>query len=93
MLMHPQIDPVALQLGPVAIHWYGLTYLAAFGLFLFLGSRRLRHAPDHRPLVVRRGAENLALAAGYGGVPGDEPHGVGEEKGESLFCVAYCYDH
>ena len=45
MLMHPQIDPVALQLGPVAIHWYGLTYLAAFGLFLFLGSRRLRHAP------------------------------------------------
>ena len=30
MLMHHQIDPVALQLGPVAIHWYGLTYLAAF---------------------------------------------------------------
>ena len=36
MLMYPQIDPVALQLGPVAIHWYGLTYLAAFGLFLWL---------------------------------------------------------
>ena len=32
MLIHPQIDPVALQLGPVAVHWYGLTYLAAFGL-------------------------------------------------------------
>jgi phosphatidylglycerol:prolipoprotein diacylglycerol transferase len=45
MLMHPTIDPVALQLGPVAIHWYGLTYLAAFGLFFFLASRRLRHAP------------------------------------------------
>jgi phosphatidylglycerol---prolipoprotein diacylglyceryl transferase len=45
MLMHPQIDPVALQLGPVAIHWYGLTYLAAFGLFLFLGVRRLQHPP------------------------------------------------
>lgn len=45
MLMHPSIDPVALQLGPIAIHWYGLTYLAAFGLFLWLGTRRLRHPP------------------------------------------------
>jgi phosphatidylglycerol:prolipoprotein diacylglycerol transferase len=45
MLMHPQIDPVALQLGPVAIHWYGLTYLVAFGLFMFLGFRRLKHPP------------------------------------------------
>jgi len=25
MLIHPQIDPVALQIGPLAIHWYGLT--------------------------------------------------------------------
>ncbi len=45
MLIHPQIDPVALQLGPLAIHWYGLTYLAAFGLFLWLGKRRLAHTP------------------------------------------------
>lgn len=45
MLMYPQIDPVALQLGPLAIHWYGLTYLAAFGLFFFLATRRLRHMP------------------------------------------------
>ncbi|MGI9132608.1 MAG: prolipoprotein diacylglyceryl transferase, partial [Rhodoferax sp.] len=43
MLLHPQIDPVALQLGPVAVHWYGLTYLAAFGLFMWLGNLRLRH--------------------------------------------------
>ena len=45
MLLHPQIDPVALQLGPLAIHWYGLTYLAAFGLFMFLGFQRLAHEP------------------------------------------------
>jgi phosphatidylglycerol:prolipoprotein diacylglycerol transferase len=45
MLIHPQIDPVALHLGPVALHWYGLTYLVAFALFMFLGHRRLRHAP------------------------------------------------
>jgi phosphatidylglycerol:prolipoprotein diacylglycerol transferase len=45
MLIHPQIDPVALQLGPLAIHWYGLTYLAAFALFVYLGQLRLNHSP------------------------------------------------
>jgi phosphatidylglycerol---prolipoprotein diacylglyceryl transferase len=40
MLVHPQFDPVAVALGPVQIHWYGITYLVAFGLFLFLGIRR-----------------------------------------------------
>ena len=45
MLIHPQIDPVALQLGPLSIHWYGVTYLVAFGLFLWLGNRRISHAP------------------------------------------------
>ena len=45
MLIHPQINPVALQLGPIAVHWYGLTYLAAFGLFYYLATRRLTHLP------------------------------------------------
>lgn len=45
MLTFPKIDPVALQIGPLAVHWYGLTYLAAFGLFMFLAHRRLRHEP------------------------------------------------
>lgn len=45
MLIHPNIDPIALQLGPLAIRWYGLTYLAAFLFFLWLGNRRLRHQP------------------------------------------------
>ena len=48
MLIHPQINPVALQLGPLAVHWYGLTYLAAFGLFMWLGMRRLGHPPFDR---------------------------------------------
>ncbi|MYZ51146.1 prolipoprotein diacylglyceryl transferase [Malikia spinosa] len=43
MLIHPQIDPVALSLGPLSVHWYGLTYLAAFLMFVWLGRRRLRH--------------------------------------------------
>ncbi|MEO3692305.1 prolipoprotein diacylglyceryl transferase [Roseateles paludis] len=46
MLTHPEFDPIALRLGPLAIHWYGLTYLVAFGLFMFLASRRAR-MPQH----------------------------------------------
>jgi phosphatidylglycerol---prolipoprotein diacylglyceryl transferase len=42
MLIHPQIDPIALQIGPLAVRWYGLTYLAAFVLFLVLGRIRAR---------------------------------------------------
>ncbi|TDT37860.1 prolipoprotein diacylglyceryl transferase [Halospina denitrificans] len=30
MLRHPEFDPVAIAIGPLEIHWYGLTYLAAF---------------------------------------------------------------
>jgi phosphatidylglycerol:prolipoprotein diacylglycerol transferase len=45
MLIHPNFDPVALAIGPVSIHWYGLTYLAAFALFYALGLRRLQHPP------------------------------------------------
>ncbi len=39
MLVHPQFDPVALQLGPLAIHWYGLMYLLAFALAWVVGRR------------------------------------------------------
>lgn len=45
MLIHPQIDPVALQIGPLAVHWYGLTYLAAFAFFMLWGNLRLKHQP------------------------------------------------
>jgi phosphatidylglycerol:prolipoprotein diacylglycerol transferase len=40
MLTFPNIDPVALRLGPVAIHWYGIMYLLAFGAAWYLARRR-----------------------------------------------------
>jgi phosphatidylglycerol:prolipoprotein diacylglycerol transferase len=40
-LIHPGFDPIAIAIGPVAIHWYGLMYLLAFGSFLWLGRRTL----------------------------------------------------
>ncbi|MFI7909502.1 prolipoprotein diacylglyceryl transferase family protein, partial [Acinetobacter baumannii] len=30
MLTYPNIDPVAIHLGPLQVHWYGLMYLLAF---------------------------------------------------------------
>lgn len=45
MLVHPQFDPVALKIGPLTIHWYGLMYLVAFGLFLYWGRRLTRREP------------------------------------------------
>ena len=45
MLMYPHFDPIAVRVGPLAVHWYGISYLVAFGLFFFLATRRLRHQP------------------------------------------------
>src|SRR5689334_6260592 len=42
MLMHPQFDPIAFRLGPLAVRWYGLMYLAGFVLFIVLGRHRAR---------------------------------------------------
>ena len=46
MLIYPQIDPIALKAGPLAIHWYGLMYLLAFVCFLVLGNLRSRRRPE-----------------------------------------------
>src|SRR5690606_32164305 len=51
MLVHPQFDPVAIQLGPLAIRWYGLMYLVAFAAFYFLGRRRLATAAPGGPFA------------------------------------------
>jgi phosphatidylglycerol:prolipoprotein diacylglycerol transferase len=47
MLVHPQFDPVALSIGPFAVRWYGLMYLAAFLAFWWLGKRRALTQPWH----------------------------------------------
>lgn len=30
MLQFPDIDPIAFEIGPLAVRWYGLMYLAGF---------------------------------------------------------------
>lgn len=46
MLIHPGFDPVAFAIGPVAVRWYGLTYLLAFVLFVILGRRHAARRPE-----------------------------------------------
>jgi len=45
MLTHPQFDPVALSLGPLSIHWYGLMYIVAFAGIWRLGLYRAHRNP------------------------------------------------
>jgi phosphatidylglycerol:prolipoprotein diacylglycerol transferase len=44
MLVHPQIDPVAFSIGPLAVRWYGLMYLAGFAAAWWLGVSRIKRA-------------------------------------------------
>lgn len=46
MLVHPGFDPVAFSIGPFAVRWYGLMYLAAFVAFIALSRLRARRIPE-----------------------------------------------
>jgi len=36
-------DPVFLELGPLKIHWYAITYLIGFAFFILLGNYQVKH--------------------------------------------------
>lgn len=40
MIPYPNIDPVAISIGPLSIHWYGLMYLVGFAGAYFLMNYR-----------------------------------------------------
>jgi phosphatidylglycerol:prolipoprotein diacylglycerol transferase len=40
MLPFPDIDPVAFRIGPIAVRWYGLSYVAGMGAMWWLLHRR-----------------------------------------------------
>lgn len=41
MLKYPAIDPVAISLGPIDIHWYGLMYIFGIAIAWLLAKKRL----------------------------------------------------
>ena len=47
MLSYPNIDPVALSLGPLQVHWYGIMYLIGFGGAWFLAKLRAARPGSH----------------------------------------------
>lgn len=63
MLVHPMPDPVALSVGPLSVHWYGLMYLLAFAQFILIGRLRIK-----QPHIAAAGwkKENLDDMLFYG---------------------------
>jgi phosphatidylglycerol:prolipoprotein diacylglycerol transferase len=70
MLIHPHIDPVALSLGPLKVHWYGLTYLVAFVSAYLLATYRARQTPFVQRGWTRQDVEDLLFFAMLGVVLG-----------------------
>ncbi|XOV90743.1 MAG: prolipoprotein diacylglyceryl transferase [Pseudomonadota bacterium] len=46
MWNYPDIDPVAISLGPLSIHWYALSYMVGIAITWWLVGYRARHRPD-----------------------------------------------
>jgi phosphatidylglycerol:prolipoprotein diacylglycerol transferase len=67
MLQHPDIDPVALSIGPLDVHWYGLMYLLAFASAWIIAMRRSRRSDS--PVGATQ-VENLITYGAFGVVIG-----------------------
>ena len=63
MVAYPDIDPVALALGPIKIHWYGLTYIGGLAFAWWLARRRT--GQPHSPLQ-REQIDDLIFYAAVG---------------------------
>ena len=50
VLMFPQFDPIMVQIGPLAIHWYAMAYIVA----LVLGWWLVRYLVNWSPVVATR---------------------------------------
>ena len=69
MIQFPTIDPIAIQLGPVAIRWYGISYILGFGLAWALLSWRARRGRWHASWNTDQVAD-LVVYCAFGAVLG-----------------------
>ncbi len=76
VIPYPQIDPVLVQLGPLAIRWYALAYIAGIVLgwrYLVMMSRNARlwiGAPGNAPPAKPADVDDILVAATLGIVLG-----------------------
>jgi phosphatidylglycerol:prolipoprotein diacylglycerol transferase len=59
LLVHPQFDPIAFSLGPLAVRWYGLMYVTGFIAFIALGKLRVRQGLSYG--ITARDVDDLIL--------------------------------
>lgn len=67
MLHYPSIDPIAFSLGPIAIHWYGMSYLMSLLLGLVWARFTLHRLPTLNEAALNDLAFYLMLGAVVGG--------------------------
>lgn len=67
MIPYPEIDPVAVAIGPLKVHWYGLTYLGGFLFAWWFGRHRSKRADS--PVDAKQ-LEDLIFTAALGVVLG-----------------------
>lgn len=80
MLTYPDIDPIALAIGPLKIHWYGVMYLLAFASAWFVAMHRAK-APH--AIITKVQVENLITYGAFGVIIG----------GRLGYVVFYQFDH
>ena len=80
MLTYPDLDPIALSLGPLKIHWYGVMYLCAFASAWLLAMHRAK-GPD--AFINKAQVENLITYGAFGVIIG----------GRVGYVVFYQFDH
>lgn len=67
MIHYPQIDPVALSMGPISIYWYGMTYVGGLIFAWWLGKQRAQLAQSP---VAEEQIDDLIFYAALGIVAG-----------------------
>ncbi|MET0918466.1 MAG: prolipoprotein diacylglyceryl transferase family protein, partial [Burkholderiales bacterium] len=68
MFVHPQFDPIAIQIGPLAVRWYGLMYLIGFVIAMLLGRYRIRTQPSLG--ITLRDLDDMVFYALFGVILG-----------------------
>ena len=74
-MIYPDIDPVAFSLGPVKVHWYGLTYLIGFAGVWILG--KIRAKKPYSP-IEPEAVDDLVFYGAMGAI-------IGGRLGYTLF--------